>query len=321
MAAPLADGPSKDQPSRAGNKLWSQDAMAEIALLRARADIIYYREKSSYAIDAENAGEEQQELLPRRDRLAPEAQEQRTWQETKATCEAVRGLLRHAELAAKGRHPKYRVILSWWSGNCIEAAFRNAHNAEATLAVLYNASELRAEIPEAVRRARESLRPGDPVRDVAQRLLDSRIQNRVRSATDLSRVVEAGHAAADRQRSRLRTFRNVLLTGIIIATLLLSGVIGLAAWRPSLIPLCFVQNPPPSDLFLPNISCPTRSLRVTNSVISADVPSRLDFFVVAVLGLLGGALSAALFIRDLYSNATPYNISVPLAILKLPRGR
>jgi len=70
-------------------------------------------------------------------------------------------------------------------------------------------------------RAKESLRSDDPLRDVAQRLLDSQIKNDVRSTSDLSRVVEAGHAAADRQRTRLRTFRDVLLTGIILTTLLL----------------------------------------------------------------------------------------------------
>jgi hypothetical protein len=37
-------------------------------------------------------------------------------------------------------------------------------------------------------------------------------------------------------------------------------------------------------------------------------------------GLLGGALSAAFFIRRLYVNATPYNVAIPLAILKMPAG-
>jgi hypothetical protein len=45
-----------------------------------------------------------------------------------------------------------------------------------------------------------------------------------------------------------------------------------------------------------------------------------DLFAVALLGLVGGALSAAVFIRDLYTNATPYNVSIPLAMLKLPAG-
>jgi hypothetical protein len=232
----------------------------------------------------------------------------------------VKGLLNDAEDAANGEYPTYRRILSWWSGNCTEAAFRNAHNAEAILAVLYNAGELRAETPDAVRRARESLSLDDPMRDMAQKLLNSRTTSEAIAPTDLSKVIEAGHAAADRQRSRLRTFRNVLIVGILVTTLLLLALIALAAWRPALVPLCFVQDPAPSDSNLPNISCPVKSLRNLDLTQLHKAPSSLDFFIVATLGLTGGALSAALFIRDLYTNATPYNISVPLAMLKLPAG-
>ena len=40
------------------------------------------------------------------------------------------------------------------------------------------------------------------------------------------------------------------------------------------------------------------------------------------MGLLGAALSAAVFIRGLYlNNSTPYNVAVPLALSKLPRAR
>jgi hypothetical protein len=42
---------------------------------------------------------------------------------------------------------------------------------------------------------------------------------------------------------------------------------------------------------------------------------------VALMGLLGGSLSAAVFIRGLYlNNSTPYNVAVPLALSKLPAG-
>ena len=351
MRADPGNGINQDRPSRARNKLWSQDAMAEIYLLRAKLDIISERQGLSRSTTTEKPpadGVKARALFPsamvhppdvgsandtglpgprRITRLhrphrhaAPYTPDMRTTHEAQAIREAVDGLLTKAELAANGSCPKYHVVKSWWSGNCIEAAFLNAHNAEATLATLFDDKELTAEIPEAVRRVRECLRMGDPVRGAAEKLLDARNGDGGRSATVLSRVVEAGHAAADRQRSRLRTFRNVLLMGILVTTLLLLAFIALAAWRPSLIPLCFVQDPAPADLGLPNISCPTRALRTDSSIVTAEVPSRLDVLVVASLGLMGGALSAALFIRDLYSNATPYNISIPLAVLKLPAG-
>jgi len=41
---------------------------------------------------------------------------------------------------------------------------------------------------------------------------------------------------------------------------------------------------------------------------------------VALLGLLGGGLSAALFLRGLQGTSTPYDVPVALALLKLPSG-
>jgi hypothetical protein len=41
---------------------------------------------------------------------------------------------------------------------------------------------------------------------------------------------------------------------------------------------------------------------------------------VALLGLLGGGLSGALFLRGLQGTSTPYDVPVALALLKLPSG-
>ena len=40
----------------------------------------------------------------------------------------------------------------------------------------------------------------------------------------------------------------------------------------------------------------------------------------AFLGLLGGGLSAAVFLRGLQGTSTPYDVPVALALLKLPSG-
>jgi hypothetical protein len=283
--------------SRARTKLWAQEASAEIELLRSRLSVITAR--------IESFG----------------SRTTRPWllKEQRATRVGVEHLLCRAMEAVNGEVPPYRRFITWWSGNCIEAAFRNTHNAEALIARLYSPGEVRAEIPEAIRRAKESLTLDDPMRLVAKELLDARQQNGRADPEALSKVIEAGHAAADRQRSRLRIFRNVLITGFAVTSLLLVGLVMLAFWKPHFVPLCFVQDPPPEDLALPNVVCPVRSDRVADMSFT-DVVSRPDFLVVATLGLMGGALSAALFIRDLYANATPYNVTVPLALLKLPAG-
>ncbi|MBL7257973.1 hypothetical protein [Paractinoplanes lichenicola] len=290
----MTDEPSTEKTPR--HKLWAQDAMAEIALFKARLHLVAARSTAA-------AG-----ALP----AHPSA-------EREATVQSVERLLKCARDAACGISPRYHAVTSWWSGSCIEAAFRNLHNAEAVLVLLYDQDQLRAEVPEAVRRANESIPAGSPTHVLALDLARARKNGTRIDAADLSKVIEAGHAAADRQRARLRTFRNVLITGMAVTSLLLLAIVVMAAVRPDLAPLCFVQDPPPAAP-LPNIACPVRALRNENLSLLHTASTRWDFGVVAALGLLGGALSSALFIRDLYANATPYNVTVPLALLKLPAG-
>ncbi|GAB2571112.1 hypothetical protein Aab01nite_05060 [Paractinoplanes abujensis] len=272
-------------------RLWAQDAMAEVRLFQARLDIAATRVGL---------------LQPQ-----PAAERQ-------VTVTAVHRLLECARKAAHGRDPVYRPVYSWWSGNCVEAAFRNLHNAEGLLALLYNQDEARAETPEAVRRANESLPRGTPVHDLACELAEARKEGAAINLGDLSKVIEAGHAAADRQRARLRTFRNVLTTGMTVTAVLVVVIVVVAAFWPDLVPLCFVQDAVPANE--PNVACPVRATRVDDLALLHTAAGSWDFAVVAALGLLGGALSSALFIRDLYANATPYNVTVPLALLKLPAG-
>mgnify|MGYP003288982627 CR=1 FL=1 len=49
-------------------------------------------------------------------------------------------------------------------------------------------------------------------------------------------------------------------------------------------------------------------------------PAQTDVFIVAVLGLIGGIVSSGVFVRGLYGNSRPYDVSVPLALLKVPVG-
>ena len=157
------------------------------------------------------------------------------------------------------------------------------------------------------------------MRCTAEQLQAARERGDVIVTADLSKVIEAGHAAADRQRSRLRTFRNVLLVGIFVTSLLLLALAIATMIRPSIIPLCFIQDPEPLD-GVPNVACPVKAAHVKSLDKLHTATSSSDLITVAALGLMGGAVSAALFLRDLYSNATPYNVSVPLALLKLPAG-
>jgi hypothetical protein len=123
------------------------------------------------------------------------------------------------------------------------------------------------------------------------------------SAADLSEIIQVGHEAADRSRASLHTFWNILLIGTTVTSLLLGLLVLLAFNSPELLPLCFKETPK-STAF---IACPGSS---GPKAMSGDVP------IVAMLGLLGGALSAAVFIRGLYVSSTPYNVAIPLALSK-----
>jgi hypothetical protein len=230
-------------------------------------------------------------------------------------------MLCDAEQAASGTNPKYTPVLSWWSGACAEAAFRHIHNAEALLVRLYSREEVGAGVLEAARRAREALSMDDPTRRAAMALANAQLNRtgptRIACTRELlSEIIQVGHDAADKQRAKLRTFRNVVLFGAIVAIALLAALVLVAAWAPHVVPVCFVPDPPapPTSMWdAPFVVCPTRD--------GPGGPSGGDVAAVALMGLLGGSLSAAVFIRGLYlNNSTPYNVAVPLALSKLPAG-
>jgi hypothetical protein len=108
----------------------------------------------------------------------------------------------------------------------------------------------------------------------------------------------------------------VLLVGCLITTTLVVLFTLFCAFFPQSVPLCFTQDPPPQN---PNdiaIACPTGQSTLSGS----RQPSPLDVLMLVILGTIGGVLSSVVFIRGLYANSTPYNVAVPLALLKIPTG-
>jgi hypothetical protein len=220
-----------------------------------------------------------------------------------ATCEAVGVLLSRARQAAEGACPQYRPFWNWWSGTGPEAAYRNLHYAEAAIARLYNPQEVAAEVTDVVRRVNASLPAGHPARQLANTHIKDRgvLERRKCTATDLSFLIALGHEAADRNRAKLRTFRNVMLFGTFVMTFILACVVIVAARHPNLMPLCFTHDSDPRSGFI--ISCPTGE----GLDIFSRGPSGADAFIIALMGVIGGALSGAIFIRGMSSNPTPYN--------------
>jgi hypothetical protein len=119
----------------------------------------------------------------------------------------------------------------------------------------------------------------------------------------LYHVVHLGYDAQDERHARVRNFRNIVGIATLVLTLLTIVISILGAVWPDALPLCFNPEPDP-------VACPTGNLE----------PTRGDVALVATLGLLGGALSAALAIRRLSGRSTPYQTSVVLSLFKLPSG-
>jgi hypothetical protein len=225
--------------------------------------------------------------------------------ERTAICDGVEDLVGQALRAAQGDDPEYRSFRSWWRGTSVEAAFRKSHQAQSELMKLISDDEVEAEVPAALGRAEVSLNREDPMRVAARCLLTMGPGPRKR--TLLSRVVQVSHEASDGTHTRIRNFRNILLsTSLCIAALVLVFSI-VVALHPSAVPFCF--EPQGASV----MACPTGDG-------PGQQPAPLDVVVIVMLGLLGGSLSAAVSIRNLRGTETPYDVPIALSLLKVPAG-
>jgi hypothetical protein len=226
----------------------------------------------------------------------------------RAAAEGVRRLLRRAEDAAYGIDPSPGPIRRWWDGALVEAGYQNLHAARAQMIDVYDDAEIEAEIPAAVARSQQTLHRDDPRRLVIDYLHSQAI---ARQRAFLRRAIEDAYDALDRQHERLRSFRNIILLLALCIAVLVAATIAVVWTNPVFMPLCFdsVELGPDGK---PLLNCPTGEGFVT--------PHGNDIVVVSLLGLLGGALSAAMSIMNLRGTSTPYDVTVALALLKVPLG-
>jgi hypothetical protein len=226
----------------------------------------------------------------------------------RVVADGVRAHLDRATNAAFRRDPLPGRWANWWRGTLVETAYRHMHAAELELIDLYTNAEMQAEIPAAVARARTALNRED-VRQWTIEGLRALPPAQVRP--QLRRITEDSFAAMDAQHGQLRSFRNILLMAAALITVLVAVTLGVVAFHPKVLPLCFPfeRNSVPVDGLL---NCPTRS--------GTRAPSGGDVLIVALLGLLGGALTASISIRHLKGTTVPYDVPVALALLKVPLG-
>lgn len=241
----------------------------------------------------------------------------RSTPERVALARGVEVLLDRAYKAAERRDPIPSRLANWWRGTLVEAAYRNLHAARAQIVDLYEEGELEAEVPSAIARAQTGLHREDPRQTTVAEL--SQLPTERRRAR-VRRLVEDGYESLDRQHEQLRSFRNILfICALLIAVLVGVTVAGVSS-RPSVMPLCFPNEVVQSQrdggdttiTAARRFNCPTGS--------NVQGPRSADIVVVGLLGLLGGALAAAVSIRNLRGTSTPYDVPVALATLKVPLG-
>lgn len=228
-------------------------------------------------------------------------------EEVVALCAGVEELLSRAEDAAEGVNPSHQLFWSWWNGNGIEAAFQNLHRAEAEIVKLYDDEEVDANAPEAVARISAGLDRNDARCIGAQQLLNERFPPGRAKRLLLSKTIQIGHEIKDRQFAKIRKFRNIVL---LTATLILGFMLAFAVVvsnNPNAVPLCFTED---RGLSTQERHCPT----------SEEMASFIDIWIVALLGLLGGSLAAAVSIKNIRGAPSPYNLAIALAFLKVPTG-
>jgi hypothetical protein len=243
-----------------------------------------------------------------------------------AVAEAIRGHLRDADTAVR-RKPWYVEYspVDWWRGSSIEQAYRSLHAARVFLVELIGDEEADALVPGVVARVQSCLPATDPQRIEIEKLPTT--NDRKAKRAELIHALELGYEASDDAHTRIRRFRNILLAAAVLIGLFTFLFIREVADTPTAVPLCFTPAVTTAEAAtLPaGTGTPARNRTVCPSAEQALgerplTPSGTDVWIVAGLGLLGGGLASAVAVRKMVSSATPYDVPLALALLKVPTG-
>jgi hypothetical protein len=250
------------------------------------------------------------------------------------------------------RFARRDLLVNAWTGASVEGAFVNLHAAEVVLANLYNDQDIDSRVPDVLARMRTCMAADDYRRIKAEKLFGEQANGRshstiprpwrrnghpaqgrfvqrgdngggpdtARRRAGLRDAMRVSYDAADELHTQVRSFRNVLIVSAVVLSVLVLAVCAVGIRWPKTIPLCFqpsftASGAPPQPITVEQTSsfaCPSSTGR--------SVPRSGDVPIVALMGLLGGALSATFGIQKLRGTSTPYAIPVALSSMKLPAG-
>lgn len=245
--------------------------------------------------------------------------------DAEASLEPVDRDLRVAYSAVSER-PGGRVgLLSGWTGARVERAMSHLDAARATLLRLAPLAYVRSQVPVVLAQVRAHLQSSDPQRQKVEAMA-KRPPGSAFADVDRYALVSAYRAATEEGRAeitRVRSFRNLLFSVAGVVVLAAAGLVVFGAANPSLVHLCF--NPEDT------IVCPTSQGPVSSTGDNPPTPDQLtaaikatasswDLLVVALVGLLGAGVTAAVGLKNVRGTSGPYSLPVALAVLKLPTG-
>jgi hypothetical protein len=255
------------------------------------------------------------------------------------------------------RQPPVARLANVWSGALVCSAFANLHTAKVVLVDLYAEEDIQAAAPAVLARLQACLPADDQRRRRAEALFGSQISvvpsdarsqgrpngdNNIQPAerrslasaaqagcstgdlalrrSSLRDAMQVSYDAADEQYARVRSFRNVLITGAVLLSMLVIAVCLVGARYPNAIPLC--SNPSSTTTTATTAAAASSRQMVcpTSEMAATSVPRGGDVGAIALMGVLGAALSATLSVQKLRGTASPYAVPVALACFKLPAG-
>ncbi|MGW1376773.1 hypothetical protein ACWD6P_21230 [Streptomyces sp. NPDC002446] len=217
------------------------------------------------------------------------------------------------------------------AGAHLSAAQIHVDGARDLLLRMIEPEEVAPLLPGLVALVREHLPVKDPRRARAEDIWKE-VHKRPPTPADVEAILDAVNVArqqALRDRLRVGSFvRIVKYVAVALGVLaVLVGVLGFL--YPWVVPLCFTPEAPPvqggegGPRFV--TVC---SVASSDELMSAPQPSGLrdlpaiefNYVVVEIVGLLAAAIAAASALRRMSGTATPYDVPVALAWLKLPTG-
>ncbi|MEV5491670.1 hypothetical protein AB0L47_27380 [Streptomyces bobili] len=233
--------------------------------------------------------------------------------------EALQELEKAREALTHREHSRYKM------GSHLAVGQIHLDTAHNLLLRLSRPDEVIPMMPGVLAIVQEHLSPSDPRRVTAERIDQSITRTGELSPQDLESILDAvsvARQASIRETLRVRSFVNIVgwVTVILVIGAALVALLG--AVRDDTLPLCFTPSAGLGEsgftVVCPSGTNPEPPPNVDEAL--AITTSHGDYLLVEIVGLVAAGIAAATSLRRIRGTATPYNVPVVLALLKLPMG-